>query len=135
MSLMRVFEQYGPVSIPWTDTNFPCAITHGVGVWATRENKMSSLQLCYQCYFDGRIAYAKELCVADRTAFAPRARAQDGESLIELLGTQLRAMKDQKDGTVSGKDLGCDDLACALLLGIYWSMCARAVYGGMGVND
>jgi hypothetical protein len=66
--------------------------------------------------------------MADRTAFHTRSRPATRAGLISTLSAQLRAFTDQPDGTVSGKHLGNDDLACALIIGIYWSACARALF-------
>jgi hypothetical protein len=92
----------------------------------TQENKQAGVQLVYQCLFDGRVSFARDLAVADRTSFVRTSQATDGEYLIKKLATQLRSLQDQPDGTISGKHLGPDDLATSLMLGFYWSMCARA---------
>jgi hypothetical protein len=126
MSLLSVFHQYPPIEVPFTEENFSTAITDGIGVWMTQENKQASIQVVYQALFDGRVSFAENLVVADRTAFVPTSMVVDPAHLIKKLSTQLRAMQDQPDGTISGKHLGCDDLACALMLGFYWSLCARA---------
>lgn len=128
MSLLRVFESYGPIHIPFIEERFKTDISHGIGIWTTRENKMAAIQCTYQAYFDGRICYAEQISVADRTSFHVRARPRTSKDLISLLGSQLHALKDQADGTVSGKDMGPDDIACAMLIGIYWSQVVRAIF-------
>ncbi len=128
MSMLRVFEQYGPVFVPWKIERFAVGISPGIGVWMTYENKMAALQCTYQAFLDGRVSFASILSVADRTAFAPRSPVTTAEELKAKLGKQLRSLQDQSDGSVSGKHLGNDDLASATLMGVYWSMCARASF-------
>ena len=128
MSMLRVFEAYGPVYVPWQTDRFAISISHGIGVWMTQENKMAALQCTYQAFLDGRVSFAEPLYVADRTAFAPRSEQTDPATLINKLVRQLSVFQDQADGTVSGKHVGNDDLACAMLLGIYWSLSARASF-------
>lgn len=128
MSILRVFEQYGNVLVPWTEENFSVCISSGIGVWMTHENKMAMLQSMYQTLMDGRIAFAANMVVADKTAYAPNARPIEVESLREKWAVQLKSIQDQPDGTVSGKHLGNDDLATASMQGIYWAISARALF-------
>lgn len=128
MSILRVFEHYGSVHIPWTDDNFGVSISHGIGVWMNHDNKMAMLQSMYQTLMDGRIAFASSIVVADKTAYVANATAIDGESLLAKWAVQLKAMQDQPDGSISGKHLGNDDLATACMQGIYWSISARAMF-------
>jgi hypothetical protein len=128
MSMLRVFETYGPVYVPWESTRFDIGISHGIGVWMTHDNKMAAIQCTYQAFLDGRVSFAEELVVADRTAFAPRSESTDPAVLVAKLVRQLSVFQDQQDGTVSGKHVGNDDLACAFLLGVYWSLSARASF-------
>ena len=113
---------------PWQTERFAISISHGIGVWMTQENKMAALQCTYQAFLDGRISFADPLHVADRTAFAPRSEPTVPETLVSKLVRQLSVFQDQQDGTVSGKHVGNDDLACAMLLGVYWSLSARASF-------
>ena len=128
MSLLRVFEQYGQVTIPWTEDNFDICISHGIGVWMTHENKMASIQSMYQALIDGRVVFAADMAVADKTAFIPNAPPATPGVLKQMWAAQLKAMQDQPDGTVSGKHVGNDDLATATMQGVYWSLCARAAF-------
>jgi len=128
MSILRVFEHYGKVIVPWTDENFGVCISSGIGVWMTHENKMAMLQAMYQTLMDGRIAFADNMVVADKTAYAPNAQPVEFEALRCKWAVQLKSMQDQPDGTVSGKHLGNDDLATASMQGIYWSISARAMF-------
>jgi hypothetical protein len=128
MSILRVFEHYGDVHIPWTEDNFSVCISHGIGVWMSHENKMAMLQSTYQSLMDGRIAFADGMVVADKSAFAPNASTVDADALKAKWASQLKSMQDQPDGSVSGKHLGNDDLATACMQGIYWSMSARAMF-------
>ena len=86
----------------------------------------------YQAYLDGRVCFSAAVHVADATAINKRARVSTQDELIYKLGAQLKALKDQPDGTVSGKHLGPDDLAISMLIGVYWSMCCRAVFAQHG---
>ena len=128
MSILRVFEHYGKVYVPWTEENFSICISSGIGIWMTQENKMAMLQSMYQTLMDGRIAFAADMASADKTAYAPNAQPIDVKSYQAKWATQLKAMQDQPDGTVSGKHLGNDDLATASMQGIYWSISARAMF-------
>lgn len=128
MSILRVFEHYGKVYVPWTEENFSLCISNGIGVWMTQENKMAMLQTMYQSLMDGRITFAEDMIVADKTAYAPNARPVMAETIRTKWATQLKAMQDQPDGTVSGKHVGNDDLATASMQGIYWSISARAMF-------
>jgi hypothetical protein len=76
-----------------------------LGVWTTAENKSAAVQLCFQCLFDGRLAFAEKLVVADRTAYIKSSQPAEPESLINKLSTQLRSLADQPDGTISAKHL------------------------------
>ena len=126
LSLLRVIQMYGNVLVPWTDANFSICISHGIGVWMTYENKMAAIQNTYQALLDGRIAFSSVLATADKTSYIANAPVISAESLKEKWATQLKAMQDQPDGTVSGKHAGNDDLATSTMQGIYWSLCARA---------
>lgn len=128
MSIVRVFEQFGPVWMPFTKDRFEAYITDGIGVWTREENKMAAVQAAYQILFDGRLAFAEELVTADKTAFAARARAANPEDAVELLEQQMAAIQDQEDGSVSGKTLAGDndDLAIAAIMGFFWRMSCEA---------
>ena len=126
MSMLRVFEAYPPVYVPWEKELFDTGISPGIGVWMTHANKMGAIQCSYQAFLDGRVTFASDLVVADRTAFAPRSAETLAKDVQAKLCQQLSVFQDQPDGTVSGKHLGNDDLACAFLLGLYWAMCLRA---------
>lgn len=126
MSILRVFEQYGPVWIPFEKERFDTGISPGIGVWATHSNKCASIQCTYQAFLDGRVSFADTLAIADRTAFVQRAQPVESESLIDLLVKQLCSVQDQNDGTLSAKHAGNDDLSSAFLLGVYWCLCVRA---------
>ena len=128
MSILRTCERYPPVTIPWTEEHFDKGISPGIGIWMTHDTKMAGIQTTYQALLDGRITFAKDLVVADRTAFHARARPATRAGLLTTLASQLRSFADQPDGSVSGKHLGNDDLACAIIIGIYWSACARALF-------
>ena len=132
MSLLRCFENYPPTHMPWEADNFPSCISPGIGIWMTRENKQAAIQCVYQAYLDGRVCFSAAVHVADATAINKRARVSTQDELIYKLGAQLKALKDQPDGTVSGKHLGPDDLAISMLIGVYWSMCCRAVFAQHG---
>lgn len=125
-SMLSVFEPYGPIYMPFERENFRISITPGIGVWMSKPNKLTAIMLAYQAYFDGRISFAEHVVVADRDSFHPKTVPRKQQDLIALLGAQLNAMRDQPDGSVSGKDAGSDDVACAFLLGIYWSQIVRA---------
>jgi hypothetical protein len=128
MSMLRTCQRYPPVSIPWTEEHFDRGISPGIGVWMSHDTKMAGIQSTYQALLDGRVTFARDMVIADRTAFHVRSRPATRAGLITTLSAQLRAFTDQPDGTVSGKHLGNDDLACALIIGIYWSACARALF-------
>jgi len=128
MSMLRTCESYGPVYIPWAEDNFEHGISPGIGVWMSHDTKMAGIQQTYQALLDGRIMFAEQFVVADRSAFHIKARVSTREGLLRTLSDQLRAISDQPDGTVSGKQRGNDDLACAFIIGIYWSACARALF-------
>ena len=129
MSLIRAFGKFQPVHIPWVRENFATSISPGIGVWMDHDNKMNAIQATYQAFLDARVTFAVHLITADRTAYHPTARCAKAEDMIELLVRQLRSLRDQPDGSVSGKHRGNDDLACSFLLCIYWSMCARCIMG------
>ena len=127
MSILSVCRRYPPLYVPWSSDSFDTGVSDGIGVWMTHNNKMAAVQCLYQCFLDGRISFAADFVIADRSAFVGRAQQVDPESIKTMLCMQLRAFQDQPDGSVSGKHLGNDDIASAMLLGIYWSMCARAL--------
>lgn len=128
MSIVRVFENFGPVWMPFTADRFDAYITDGIGVWTREENKMAAVQATYQILFDGRLAFAEHLVTADKTAFASRARAALPEDAVQLLMDQLCAIQDQEDGSVSGKTLAGDndDIAIAAIMGFFWRMSCEA---------
>jgi hypothetical protein len=129
MSIVRAFGEFQPVHIPWQESNFASAISPGIGVWMTHDNKMNGIQATFQAFLDARVNYAVDMITADRTAYHPSARKVNPNDMIKLLERQLRSLRDQPDGSVSGKHQGNDDLACSFLLCVYWSMCARCVMG------
>ena len=63
-----------------------------------------------------------------RESFDSRHKPSNIENPLDTLSSQLKRIKDHPDGTVSGKSAGGeeDDLAMALLLCMYWSLCVRA---------
>lgn len=128
MSIVRVFEQFGPVWMPFTADRFDAYITDGIGVWTREENKMAAIQATYQILFDGRLAFVEDMITADRTAFASRSRGTTADDALQLLIEQLGAIQDQEDGSVSGKTLAGDndDLAIAAIMGFFWRMSCEA---------
>lgn len=126
MSILRVFEQYGPVWIPFEKERFEQGISPGIGVWATHANKCAAVQCTYQAFLDGRVCFADQIVVADRTAFVQRSHEVQSEDMVDLLVKQLCAVQDQNDGTLSAKHAGNDDLSSAFLLAVYWCLCVRA---------
>jgi len=127
MSILTVCKIYSPVFVPWDAESFDTGISPGIGVWMTHENKMAAIQCLYQCFLDGRISFATQFVVTDRSAFVSNTSEMLPGTIKNMLREQLVALQDQPDGSVSGKHLGNDDVACAMLLGIYWSMCARSL--------
>jgi len=130
MSIVRVFENFAPLWMPFTADRFDAYITDGIGVWTKEENKMAAIQATLQMLFDGRLAFAEHVAVADKTAFikSGRSRPTDPETIIRLAADQLAALQDQDDGSVSGKTLAGDndDLAIALIMGVFWRMSCEA---------
>lgn len=129
MSIVRAFEPFGPVWMPFTEDRFQAYITDGIGVWTREENKMAAIQGTYQMLFDGRLAVADHFFTADKTAFAGgKSRPRPPNDVLELMVDQLAALQDQDDGTVSGKTLAGDndDLAIATIMGFFWRMSCEA---------
>lgn len=128
MSILRTFQEFGPVWMPFTDERFGTCISSGIGVWTTHENKMAGIQSSYQALLDGRVTFAEPLVTTGANTFRSRAREVDPEAMVDLLAAQLFAIQDQPDGTVSGKTLsgGKDDLAMAFIMAVFWSLSVRA---------
>jgi len=128
MSILRTFQDFGPVWMPFTDDRFAACISSGIGVWTTHENKMAGIQSVYQALLDGRVTFAGPMVTVGARAYRARARAVEPETAVELLAEQLYAIQDQPDGTVSGKTMsgGKDDLAMAFIMAVFWSLSVRA---------
>lgn len=103
--------------MPSTANRFDAYIADGINVWTKKESKMAAIQATLQMLFDGRLAFAEPVAVADKTAFIKSGRSQptDPETIIRLAADQLPALRDQDDGSVTGKTLAGDndDLAIA----------------------
>ena len=129
MSLLRVFEQYGQVTIPWTEDNFDICISHGIGVWMTHENKMASIQSMYQALIDGRVVFAADMAVADKTAFIPNAPPLQRQGCSSRCGLRSsRQCRINRTVPCRASTWENDDLATATMQGVYWSLCARAAF-------
>ena len=82
--------------------------------------------------FDGRVFCASDgITVGEvyRNGGSP----PSFRSMRDLLATQLKAIRDTPSGKISGKSSDNeDDLAMAVLLGVYWSYCIRAALASGG---
>jgi hypothetical protein len=127
MSILRVFQDCGPVWLPFTSDRFDAYITHNIGIWTTEENKMAAIQTTYQALLDGRVTFAADLATTDMSVVHLRARKVPAEELVKVLCDQLKAFRDQPDGKVSGKGMAGekDDLGMAALMAFYWNLCVR----------
>ena len=129
-SLLSSFRKYGPTSVPWTKDLFPTGVTESVGVLTTRETKLAALSTAHSYLVDNTLRIAADCVTVDARIYQPQALPQTTEEMLEILQEQLAEIRDQPDGTVSGKGptkMLDDDAAIALLLSIYWRKSALAV--------
>jgi len=130
MSIVSVFQNYGPVFMPWTSDRFARHITPGCGVWTTEDNKLAMLQVAFQLLLEGRIAVAANVVTVDSGAFDTRAKRVKPETSVALLCTQLgQFADDERTGKVTGKTSGGDndDVGMSFLMAVYWRLCALAI--------
>lgn len=128
MSIVKCFAPFGPVWLPFTKTMFKTHIADGIGVRTTQDNKMQMIQQMYVHLMDRRIVFSSHVVVAGKNDYDPRVQPPDTETLLSELCDQLVRIKDQQDGTISGKTAAGDndDLAMAAMMMVYWSVCVRA---------
>ena len=128
MSIVRVFQQFKPVWMPFTHNRFKTHIVDGIGVTTTHDNKQAMVQQVYSHLMDGRFVISASAVTCCRSDLDSRLTAVPLSDNVQLLADQLKRVKDQEDGTISGKTQAGDndDLAMALMILVYWSLTVRA---------
>lgn len=113
---------------PFVSAAFKKNITTGLGVWTTEGNKLASVQEMQTLLLEGRIAVATPITTVTR-ACVDAGASVSGPSVnhLSILRDQLTRIKDDPRGKISGKTAHGDedDLAIALLIGVYWSAALR----------
>ena len=128
-SLLKEFDKFAPVSMPFLKKNFQTCISPGIGVWLTETIKMSMIQTTFQAILDKSLRFCGSLVVTGKCAFDVRCPEPVPEDQIELVLTQLGNFRDQPNGKVSGVTAagGVDDLGISLMMAIYWSFLIRSI--------
>ena len=124
---------------PFTARHFAKNITAGLGVWTTDANKLAAVQEMQSLLLEGRILFASPVSTVSRSC-VDTSTAVSRVDVVETLCDQLARVKDDEHGRISGKSShgDADDIAIALLIGIYWSAALRAAVsssrgGGAGI--
>lgn len=126
---LSIVNAFGSNAImPFTKERFKAYVAPGIGIMTTQNIKLAMIQQTYLALIDGRIAFSKDMCTADRSAFEGRVKPKDPNDVVDELGAQLKRFRDHPDGTVSGKGAAGenDDIAMALMMGIYWRVAVKA---------
>lgn len=136
MTIVACFRQFGPIYIPYTKDNFRSSIVEGIGVITTRDNKQQMINVVYMALMDARIILSDRLATCSKHDVDKRVQKTSIQETVELLGEQMCRMRDQDDGTISGKTAGGDgdDLCMALMMGMYWAAAIRASEAAAGKN-
>lgn len=129
LSLLRVFENYPPMQMPFIKSYFATDICDNVGVLTNETNKQAMCQAVFQVFLDGRVFSSAAAFTVGRDAFDPHQKAPSYDETASLLATELASMRDMPDGKISGKvdSTQGDDLAMAFMMTIYWSFTCRAL--------
>lgn len=113
---------------PFVSSAFKKNITTGLGVWTTEDNKLASVQEMQTLLLEGRITIATPITSVTR-ACVDAGASVSGPPInhLAILREQLLRIKDDTRGKISGKTAHGDedDLAIALLIGVYWSASLR----------
>ncbi len=128
MSIVRVFTRFKPVWMPFTANRFKTHIVDGIGVTTTHDNKQAMVQQVFSHLMDGRFVISSSAVTCCRADLDSRLSLVPVSDMIQLLADQLKRVKDQDNGEISGKTQAGDqdDLAMALMLLVYWSLTVRA---------
>ena len=126
-------QKHVPVANPWKKSVFKTGITVDVGIWTTERNKLAGIQTIYTALFEGRIAVAQNP-VTVGAVYSASYREPDVSTQLDLLKQQLKSIRDQPDGKVSGKSADAeDDVAMAFIIAVWWSYCIRAAKASGGI--
>jgi hypothetical protein len=114
--------------MPFTTSRFSKDITPGVGVWTRDTNKLAGVQEVQTLLLEGRLVLSQNMvtvtrdCVGNRTGGMLNPRVA-----VRTLVEQLGRVKDDEKGRISGKTSHGDedDMAIALIFGVYWSTAVR----------
>lgn len=129
-TITRFFtEHFAPTYVPWTKARFQSCVLDNIGVRKTHENTLAMIQHTYQTLVEGRLVKCERMahcCKADTT---PKTLPVPAIEHIEEMAAQLKRMQDDEKGDITGKTAGGenDDMAIALMMTLYWSLCAKAV--------
>ena len=137
MSIKTAFEEAinsigtAQTALPFTAKHFKKNITPGLGVWTTDQNKLAGVQELQTLLMEGRILLAQNLVTITRTCIENKnSDTPNPRTAVNTLVEQLTRIKDDEKGRISGKTRHGDedDIAIALIFGIYWSTALRHVY-------
>lgn len=128
-SLLKEFDHFPPIKMPFLKQNFQSCISPGLGVWLTETLKMAMIQTTFQAILDGALRFCENLVTTGRCAYDARAAEPSATEQIELALNQLGHFRDQPNGKVSGVTAAGDndDLGIALMMAIYWSFLIRSL--------
>lgn len=128
-SLLKEFDEYSPIRMPFLKQNFQSCISPGIGVWLTETIKMAMIQTTYQAILDKALRFSGTLVTTGKCAYDVRSSEPNGSDQMELALTQLGHFRDQPNGKVSGVTAAgdVDDLGIALMMAVYWSFLIRSL--------
>ena len=117
-------------SMPFTTEFFSKGITPNIGIWTTEENKLAGIQELQSLLIDGRITVAHDIASVSRECLTGINCSLPRIKILKTLVDQLARVKDTEKGAISGKTShgDQDDMAIALVFGIYWSSAVRIAF-------
>ena len=135
-SIVRAFDEFAPIYMPFTKERFRVACFDGIGVRTTHETKMQMVQHGYLAFVEGRVVVASTIAHVSRADTMPKSAAVAPDDHLDELASQLKRFHDEEKALGGKPDITSktsggdnDDIGVAFLLALYWSACVRAAEG------
>ena len=129
-TIRQVCGSYGCKNVmPFKKQYFSTGISDSIGVLTTHSSKHASVQALYGLMLDNRIVLADRFVVVGAVHLR-QFTTPSREATAEMLRSSLTAFHTDEKGYLTGKTANNnDDMALAILLGVYWSHTLKAVSG------